>query len=188
VQADVTDADAVAAMRDTVHERFGSVDTLVNNAGINLDTRFAEMDADQWDRVIDVSLRGMFTCTRAFFGDLRDAGTGRLVNVSSIVGQQGNFGQANYATAKSGMFGFTRTLALELAPHGSTANCVAPGVTWTDMLEGVDEAVLDGLRDEIPLGRFAAVDEIAPVVRFLASEEASYITGEVVDVNGGANL
>ncbi|MFB6195327.1 MAG: beta-ketoacyl-ACP reductase [Haloplanus sp.] len=187
-QADVTDYGAVLEMRDDIHDRTGAVDVLVNNAGITQDVSFARMSPEQWRRVIDVHLNGMFHATKAFFEDIKASESGRLVNISSVVGKQGNFGQANYATAKSGMFGFTRTLALELARHGSTANCIAPGFTKTEMLESVDDDIQDRIREDIPLNRFATVDDLAGVVRFLASEDSSYITGEVIDVNGGIDL
>ena len=187
-QADVTDRDDVERMRDATHEAFGAPHVVVNNAGITQDTKFETMSREEWDRVVDVTLGGAFNCTHAFYPDIKDADEGRLVNISSVIGKQGNYGQANYAAAKSGLFGFTRSLALELAPHGSTANCVAPGYTETDMIEGVREDILDRLRDQIPLRRFATVDEIACVVRFLASEEASYVSGEVLDVNGAMDL
>jgi 3-oxoacyl-[acyl-carrier protein] reductase len=188
VQADVTDFDAVREMAASVRDRFGPVDVLVNNAGVTSDTTFSRMSREEWLRVIDVHLNGMFNVTKACFDDISASEAGRLINVSSVVGKQGNFGQSNYAAAKSGMFGFTRTIALELAAGGATANCIAPGFTMTDMLRGVDESVRDEIRREIPLGRFADPAEVAALVRFLASDEASYITGEVIDVNGGMDL
>jgi 3-oxoacyl-[acyl-carrier protein] reductase len=188
VQADVTVEDQVWAMRDTVHDAFGPIDVLVNNAGITQDTRFVNMSKAEWDRVLDVHLGGMFLCSKVFYDDISEAQEGRLINISSIVGKQGNFGQANYATAKSGMFGFTRTLALELASSGSTANAVAPGFTRTQMLDQVPEKVQESIKAEIPLGRFGTVEDIASVVRFLAGEDSSYITGEVIDANGGMDL
>jgi len=187
-QADVTDREQVDRMRDETHEAFGRPAVLVNNAGITQDTKFETMTREEWDRVIDVTLGGTFNCTQTFFPDIKHAEEGRLVNISSVIGKQGNYGQANYAAAKSGLFGLTRSLALELAPHGATANCVAPGYTETDMVEGVRDDILDRLKEQIPLKRFASVEEIACVVRFLASEEASYISGEVLDVNGAMDL
>jgi 3-oxoacyl-[acyl-carrier protein] reductase len=184
-QADVSDRDAVVAMAETVHDRFGPVDVLVNNAGITADGTFEEMTRDEWDRVVDVNLGGLFNCTKTFFTDVRGADHGRIVNVSSVVGQQGNYGQANYATTKSGMFGFTRTIALELARSGSTANCVAPGFTRTDMLEEVSGRVQEKIREDIPLGRFADVEDVSGIVRFLASPASGYMTGQVIGVNGG---
>ncbi|WP_049920933.1 beta-ketoacyl-ACP reductase [Halopiger djelfimassiliensis] len=187
-QADVTDREDVEHMREVCHEAFGPADVLVNNAGITADQQFTEMTREDWDRVMDVNLGGMFNCTQEFYDDIWNAEEGRLINISSVVGKQGNFGQANYAAAKSGMFGFTRTIALELAQGGSTANCVAPGFTRTDMLESVPETVLDRIVSGIPLERLAEVEDIAAVVRFLASPESSYVTGEVIDVNGGMDL
>lgn len=187
-QADVTDRDQIDAMRELAHERFGSIDVLINNAGITFDTTFSEMTEEEWHDVIDVNLHGVFYCTKAFFSDLKRAEEGRLINISSIVGKQGNFGQANYAAAKSAIFGFTRTIALELAPSGSTANSVAPGFTKTDMLETVPDDIREGLRKDIPLKRFATINDVSELVRYLASEHSSYITGEVIDVNGGMDL
>ena len=185
LRADVTDRAAVDRMRAEVRERFGGVDVLVNNAGVTVDTTFGEMCREQWDRVIEVNLGGMFNCTKACYEDIREADHGRLINISSVVGEQGNYGQANYATTKSGMFGFTRTIALELARSGSTANCVAPGFTETPMLEKVPDRVREKILQRIPLGRFAEVEDVACVVGFLAGERSAYMTGQVIGVNGG---
>jgi len=184
-QADVAASDQVEDMAATVRESFGDADVLVNNAGITADSKFEEMSRSEWDRVIDVNLGGVFNCTKAFFDDLRSAEHGRLVNIASVVGQQGNYGQANYATTKSGLFGFTRTIALELANSGATANCVAPGFVATDMLESVPDRVKQKILREIPLDRFATVEDVAALVRFVASRESSYMTGQVLSVNGG---
>ncbi|WP_266081427.1 beta-ketoacyl-ACP reductase [Haladaptatus caseinilyticus] len=185
VQADVTDKKEVEEMSDIVQDRFGPADVLVNNAGITVDRTFKNMTREDWDRVVNVNLGGVFNCTKAFYDDIKQAPEGRLINISSVVGQQGNYGQANYATTKSGLFGFTRTLALELANSGSTVNCVAPGFTRTDMLADVDEEIQGKIRNRIPLDRFADVDDISGVVRFLASEESSYMTGQILGINGG---
>lgn len=188
VQADVTDPEQVEQMREKANEAFGQVDVLVNNAGITQDVRFTEMSHEQWDVILDVHLDGAFHCTQAFYDDLADAEEGRLINLSSIVGKGGNFGQANYATAKAGIFGFTRTLALELAADGSTANCVAPGFIRTEMVESIPERIKADIREDTPLGRLGTVEEIAEVVTFLASDRSSFITGEVIDANGGKDL
>lgn len=188
IQADVTSVDQVNSMRDEVHDTYGEIDVLVNNAGINQDVRFTEMTHEEWDTVLDVHLDGAFHCTQAFFDDLAAAEGGRLVNISSIIGKGGNFGQANYATAKAGIFGFTRTIALELAPAGSTANCVAPGFIRTSMVEELPEEIKEQIRNDTPLGRLGTSDEIAEVVAFLASDASSFITGEVIDANGGKDL
>ena len=184
-QADVSNFDEVGAMHEAVKDEFGSLDVLVNNAGITVDKKFENMTREGWDRVMDVNLGGVYNCTKVCFDELREAHEGRLINISSVVGQQGNYGQANYATTKSGLFGFTRTIALEMAHHGSTANCVAPGFVETSMLEPVPERVKEQILERIPLNRFAQVDDITGIVRFLASEESSYMTGQVLGVNGG---
>jgi 3-oxoacyl-[acyl-carrier protein] reductase len=185
VQADVAEYDAVAAMAETTHDAFGPVDVLVNNAGLTVDRTFGNMSREDWERVIDVNLGGVYNCTHCFFDDITEAEHGRLINISSVVGQQGNYGQANYATTKSGLFGFTRTIALELARTGSTANCVAPGFVETDMLEEVSAEVQAKILDRIPLNRFASIEDVTGIVRFVASEEASYMTGQILAINGG---
>jgi 3-oxoacyl-[acyl-carrier protein] reductase len=184
-RADVADRAAVESMCEAVHDEFGSVDVLVNNAGVTADRTFEEMTLEDWERVVDVNLGGVFNCTKVCFDDIRSADEGRLINISSVVGQQGNYGQANYATTKSGLFGFTRTLALELASEGSTANCVAPGFVRTDMLEEVPERVQERILERIPLGRFASVEDVVSIVSFLAGERSSYMTGQILGVNGG---
>jgi 3-oxoacyl-[acyl-carrier protein] reductase len=185
VQADIADYEQVEAMTEAVHDRFGELDVLVNNAGITADKKFENMTRDDWDRVLDVNLGGTFNCTHCFFEDIKAAEHGRLINISSVVGQQGNYGQANYATTKSGLFGFTRTLALELASEGSTANCIAPGFVDTGMLEIVPGRVKEKILRRIPLDRFATPEDVAGLVRFVASRDSSYMTGQVLGVNGG---
>ncbi len=185
VQADVSDPEAVAAMAETTHEAFGPADVLVNNAGLTIDKKFENMTRDDWETVMEVNLGGVFNATKAYFEDIKRSEAGRLVNISSVVGQQGNYGQANYATTKSGLFGFTRTIALELASTGSTANCVAPGFVETDMLEEVPERVKEKILRRIPLDRFATTDDVAGIVRFIASDDAAYMTGQILAVNGG---
>ena len=185
VQADVAEYDAVAAMAEATHDAFGPIDVLVNNAGLTVDRTFGNMSREDWERVIDVNLGGVYNCTHCFFDDITEAEHGRLINISSVVGQQGNYGQANYATTKSGLFGFTRTIALELARTGSTANCVAPGFVETDMLEEVSAEVQAKILDRIPLNRFASIEDVTGIVRFVASEEASYMTGQILAINGG---
>ncbi|MEF8850822.1 MAG: beta-ketoacyl-ACP reductase [Haloarculaceae archaeon] len=184
-QADVSDLAQVEAMREKVHDDVGSIDVLVNNAGITVDKKFENMTREDWNRVMEVNLGGVFNCTKAFFDDISESEHGRLINISSVVGQQGNYGQANYATTKSGLFGFTRTLALEMASTGSTANCIAPGFVQTDMLEEVPQRVQEKILRDIPLDRFATVQDICGIVSFVASEESAYMTGQVLGVNGG---
>jgi 3-oxoacyl-[acyl-carrier protein] reductase len=185
VQADVAEYDEVEAMYETVQDAYDNIDVLVNNAGITVDKKFENMTREDWDRVMQVNLGGVFNCTKVCFEDIRQAHEGRLINISSVVGQQGNYGQANYATTKSGLFGFTRTIALELASEGSTANCVAPGFVLTDMLESVPDRVKEGILERIPLDRFAEVEDIVSMVTFVAQEQSSYMTGQVLGINGG---
>ena len=185
VQADVANYDEVESMYETVADAYGNIDVLVNNAGITVDKKFENMTREDWDRVMSVNLGGVFNCTKVCFEDIRQAHEGRLINISSVVGQQGNYGQANYATTKSGLFGFTRTIALELARDGSTANCVAPGFVKTDMLADVPDRVKEGILERIPLDRFAEVEDIVSMVTFVAQEQSSYMTGQVLGINGG---
>jgi 3-oxoacyl-[acyl-carrier protein] reductase len=185
VQADIAEPEDVEAMAGTVRDEVGPVDMLVNNAGITIDRTFEEMSYEDWTTVINVNLNGTYNCTKAFYEDIKGAEHGRLVNISSVVGQQGNYGQANYATSKGGLIAFTRTIALELARHGSTANCVAPGYTETDMLEKVPEKVRERIKAKIPLDRFAEPEDVVGMVRFLATKESNYMTGQVLGINGG---
>lgn len=187
-QGDVADLEAMQTMADTVNDEFGAVDVLVNNAGITMDHSFEDMTPEEWQSVVDVNLTGVFNATKAFYEDIKAADEGRIINISSIIGEEGNFGQANYAASKAGVHGLTRTLAKELAPSGSTANCVSPGFTETDMLADVPEPIQEEIRDDIPLSNFAQTEDIAALVRFLASDESRHLTGQVLSVSGGHNL
>jgi len=188
VQADISEPEEVESMVEQTHEAFGEADVLVNNAGITLDGRFENIDREKWTTVIDVNLTGVYNCTDAFYDDIKESDQGRIVNMSSIVGEAGNFGQANYAASKAGVIGFTKTIARELAPKGSTANCVAPGFIETDMLADVPGKIREGILEDIPLDRFGEPEEIADAVRFLASGDSSYMTGQTLSVNGGKHL
>jgi len=188
VQADVSEQDDVADLVEATHEGSGPADVVVNNAGITMDGRFEKIDREMWDAVIDVNLTGVYNVTDAFYDDVKESEHGRLINIASIVGEAGNFGQANYAASKSGLIGFTKTLARELAPNGSTANCVAPGFIETDMLANVPEKVREKIVADIPLDRFGEPEEIADAVRFLAGDDSTYITGQILSVNGGKHL
>lgn len=184
-QADVSDREQVERMRDAVLARFQRVDILVNNAGINRDKSFARMDEEIWKAVVSVNLDGVFHCIKAFLEGMAAQGFGRIINISSIVAQMGNFGQANYAAAKAGVLGLTKTLARELAGKGITVNAVAPGFIETEMVASVPEDVKERIRVQIPLRRFGKPEEVAKAVVFLASADTGYITGHVLSVNGG---
>jgi NAD(P)-dependent dehydrogenase (short-subunit alcohol dehydrogenase family) len=166
---------------------FGRLDILINNAGINRDAMAAKMTEEQWDAVLAVNLKGTFLCAQAALPGMRERAWGRVVNTSSI-GSLGNIGQANYAASKAGVIGLTKTLALEYARHGVTVNAVAPGPVMTAMLAGVPDPIKEKIIAQVPVGRIAAPDEIASVHVFLASDEAAFITGQVIFVDGGMSV
>ena len=187
IGADVTRRPEVEAMVQRVAAEVGGLDILVNNAGINRDAMSHKMTEEQWDEVLAVNLKGTFLCAQAALARMRERGWGRVINTSSI-GSLGNIGQANYAASKAGVIGLTRTLALEYAKYGITVNCVAPGPVLTRMLAGVPEAIRDRILQKVPVGRIAEPAEIAGVHAFLASEDAGYVTGQVLFVDGGMSV
>jgi NAD(P)-dependent dehydrogenase (short-subunit alcohol dehydrogenase family) len=187
VAADVTKRAEVEAMVHHVVAEFGRLDVLVNNAGINRDAMSHKMTEEQWDQVLTVNLKGTFLCAQAALTQMREHGWGRVINTSSV-GSLGNIGQANYAASKAGVIGLTRTLALEYAKFGITVNCVAPGPVMTRMLASVPEAIREKIVARVPTGRIARPEEIAGVHAFLASEDAAYITGQVLFVDGGMSV
>jgi 3-oxoacyl-[acyl-carrier protein] reductase len=186
VKADVSDAPAVkAAVEAAVAHGGGKLDVLVNNAGITKDNLLLRMSDEEWDRVLDVNLKGVFLTTRAAARPLMKSKRGRIVNVTSVVGLIGNAGQANYAASKGGVVAFTRSVARELSGRGVTANAVAPGYIATDMTAALPPAAAEALQKQIPLGRLGTGEDVAGVVLFLASEAAGYVTGQVLCVDGG---
>ncbi len=184
-QADVSCDEEASAMLDAVTKEFGGVDILVNNAGITRDKSFLKMTRAIWDEVLGVNLNGVFNITRLVLPTMVEAGWGRVINMASIVGQTGNFGQANYAVTKGGLIAFTMTLAREVARKGVTVNAVAPGFIETDMTKELSDAALCAVTAMTPLGRLGKPEEVAAAVLFLASPQASYITGQIIPVNGG---
>lgn len=184
-RCDVSNADEVKATADAVLADFGSVWALVNNAGITRDTLLARMKDEDFARVLEVNLTGAFNMMRALTRPLMRQRGGRIVSMSSVVGLLGNAGQANYAASKAGLIGLTKSVARELAPRGVTVNAVAPGFVRTDMTAALPEQVVDRYEGQIPLGRLADPEEVAGVVRFLVSDAAAYVTGEVIRVDGG---
>ncbi|WP_027627982.1 3-oxoacyl-[acyl-carrier-protein] reductase [Ruminiclostridium cellobioparum] len=185
VVGDVRNADDVKAMMAKAVESFGGVDILVNNAGITKDKPMAMMSEDDWDTVLDINLKGCFLCTKAAAKLMIKKRYGRIINVSSVAGAYGNPGQANYSASKGGMLGLTKTAAKELAPRGITCNAVTPGLIESDMTEILPEDLKRKYLEKIALGRFGTPEDVANVVAFLASDEAGYVTGQVIDIDGG---
>lgn len=182
---DVSDEDSVKAAAKAALERFGKIDILINNAGITKDTLLMRMKRAEWDSVIQTNLGGAFFCTQAVIGSMLRQRWGRVINVTSVFGQMGQAGQANYAASKAGLIGFTMAMAREVASRNITVNAVAPGYIETAMTEGLSQELKSKVNEMIPLGRAGTDMEVAHAVRFLASDEASYITGHVLKVNGG---
>jgi len=177
--------DAVAAFFKEIIDDYGKVDVLVNNAGITRDTLLMRMSEEEWDTVIQVNLKSVFNCTQAVVRAMMKERYGRIVNISSVVGQIGNAGQANYSASKAGIMGFTKTVAREVAPRGITVNAVAPGFIDTEMTAVLPEKVREGFIQQIPLGRMGKPEDVAQAVYWLCSEAAGYVTGQIVHVNGG---
>ncbi|WP_031458250.1 3-oxoacyl-ACP reductase family protein [Chloroflexus sp. MS-G] len=184
-QADVADEQAVTGMVQAVLDRWGKIDILVNNAGITADAPLARLRPEQWQHVIDTDLTSVFLCCRAVIPTMQRAGYGRIVSVSSLAALAGNVGQTNYAAAKAGIIGLSRSLAREVARDGITVNVVAPGYVETDMVETVPEALRAWALQAIAIGRFGRPEEVAAAIRFLVSPRASYITGHVLTIDGG---
>jgi 3-oxoacyl-[acyl-carrier protein] reductase len=186
--ADVSRLSQVEAMVGAVLEKFGGIDILINNAGITRDATLLKMSVEQWDQVIAVNLSGVFHCTKAVAPRMVERGKGKIINTSSIVGISGNFGQTNYAAAKAGLIGMTKTWARELGPKGITVNAVAPGFIATEMVKKMPENVLQQMRDRTPVRRLGEPRDVANAYLFLASDEADFINGAVLSVDGGLTL
>jgi len=187
-QVDVTDKASIRNMVDAVKKRYGRIDVLVNNAGIVMDAQFKNMSDDQFDRVIDINLKGTYNCTRAVVDTMLAQNSGVILNASSIVGLHGNFGQTNYAASKFGVIGMVKTWARELGRKGIRANAICPGFIATSILQSIPEKVISALEEKVPMGRLGRPEEIANTYAFLASDEASYINGAVIEVSGGLTI
>jgi acetoacetyl-CoA reductase len=183
VQADVSDPEQAQGLIDEAINQFGRVDILVNNAGINIDKPLKKLEVEEWDQVINLDLNGCFYTVHAVLPHMTEQENGAIINISSVIGEAGNAMQANYSAAKAGLFGFTKTAALELASSNITVNAVAPGFVETDMVDAIPEDIQENILKMIPLGRFAKPGEIAQAVRFCI--ENDYMTGNILDVNGG---
>ena len=188
VLADVSQSTEVASLVDNTMDSYGKVDILVNNAGITRDQLIIRMSDDEWDKVLGINLKGVFLCSKAVLRPMMRQRWGRIISISSIVGLIGNAGQANYSAAKAGIIGLTRTIAKEVASRGITANAIAPGFIDTAMTQQLPEERKQELLNQVPLGYLGTPRDVAEVVAFLASEEARYITGQVVTVDGGISL
>jgi len=185
VQADSADPDSAKVLISAALEQLGHIDILVNNAGITRDDLIMRMKPEDWDDVIGTNLSGTFWAIKATTRPMMKARSGRIINITSVSGQAGQMGQANYSSAKAGIIGLTKATARELASRGITCNAVAPGFVMTELTQDLDEKLLDAIKAQTPLGRFASPEEIADAVAFLASDEAAYITGQVLAVDGG---
>nr|WP_295972012.1 3-oxoacyl-[acyl-carrier-protein] reductase [uncultured Bacillus sp.] len=185
VQCDVSNSEAVASMIKETIDHFGRLDILVNNAGITKDNLLMRMKEEEWDQVLNINLKGVFLCTKAVTRQMMKQRSGRIINISSVVGASGNPGQANYVAAKAGVIGLTKTSAKELAARGITVNAVAPGFITTEMTDQLTDDIKQEMLKAIPLAQFGEAKDIANAVAFLASDESRYITGQTIHVNGG---
>ena len=188
VEGDVTDYDSVGQMIAEIESSLGPVDVLVNNAGITRDGRFSKMTPEDWHAVVSTNLNSVFNCSRHVINGMIERKFGRIINISSVNGQRGQFGQANYSAAKAGMHGFTKTLAMEVAKNGITVNTISPGYIATDMVMAVEQKYRDAIVAQIPMGRLGGTHEVAHLVSFLASDEAGFITGANYSINGGQHV
>ena len=185
---DVSDFDSTADMIKKIETDIGPIDTLVNNAGITRDMRLINMTKEDWNAVINTNLNSVFNCTRNVLQGMMDRKFGRIINISSVNGQRGQFGQTNYSAAKAGMHGFTKSLAMEVAKFGITVNTISPGYIATDMVMAVPEKVLTQIVAQVPMGRLGGTEEVAHLVSFLASDKSSFITGANYSINGGQHV
>jgi acetoacetyl-CoA reductase len=187
-EGDVTNFESMGAMIAQIEQDLGNIDILVNNAGITKDGRFMKMSLDDWNAVINTNLNSIFNTTRHVINGMMERNFGRIINISSVNGQRGQFGQTNYSAAKAGMHGFTKTLAMEVAKYGITVNTISPGYIGTDMVMAVPEKVREQIVAQIPIGRLGGTHEVAYLVSFLASDATSFVTGANYSINGGQHV
>jgi len=185
---DVSDFNSTGDMIKKIESEVGPIDTLVNNAGITRDGRLLNMKLEDWHAVINTNLNSVFNCTKHVLQGMVDRKFGRIINISSVNGQRGQFGQTNYSAAKAGMHGFTKSLAMEVAKYGITVNTISPGYIGTDMVMAVPQKVLDQIVAQVPMGRLGGTHEVAHLVSFLASEATSFVTGANYSINGGQHV
>ena len=188
IEADVSNSKSVEKMVSLAMDEFGSVDVLVNNAGINRDGLILRMNESDWDKVLDVNLKSAFLCTKSILRSMLRNKWGRIINLSSVVGVMGNLGQANYSASKAGLIGLTKTVSREVGSRNITVNAIAPGFIMTEMTARLPQDVQDKIKSRISMGRFGSPEEIADLVSYLASDQASYITGQVIGIDGGIGL
>jgi len=188
IQADISDFEQAAELVKKAYKTLGGLDVLVNNAGITRDKLLLRMKEEDWDKVMDINLKGTFNCTKNAVRYLLKADNGKIINISSVIGLIGNPGQANYSAAKAGMIGFTKTLAKELASKGVCSNAIAPGFIETEMTNELKDSIKDDIINRVPLARFGKAEEVADLVAFLASDKANYINGQVIGIDGGMSL
>ncbi len=185
IQCDISNPEQVEKMIEKIINEFGRIDILINNAGIVMDKKLENMDINRWKDVISVNLTGTFNCTKSVIKYMQKQGGGKIINISSIVGEIGNFGQSNYAASKGGVISFTKTVAKEYARNNITVNAIAPGFIKTKMIENIPKGVMQKILDQIPLGRLGEPEEVAKLTCFLVSDNSGYITGQVININGG---
>ncbi|GGG42121.1 beta-ketoacyl-ACP reductase [Hymenobacter glacieicola] len=187
-QGDVADFDSVGRMVRAVESEIGPIDVLINNAGIARDVRFTKMEKADWDDVMNTNLNGVFNCTRHVIDGMMARRYGRIINISSINGQKGQFGQTNYSAAKAGIHGFTKSLALEVAKYGITVNTISPGYIETEMVMAVPQNIREQIVAQIPVGRMGYIEEVAEAVSYLVSDKSGFITGSNLSINGGQHM
>ena len=185
IKADVSKEEEVKKLVDAIKDELGTIDILVNNAGINRDTLLIRMNTQEWDQVIDTNLKGTYLCTRLVAKDMIKKRYGKIINIASVAGVAGNYGQANYSASKAGVIGFTKAVAKALASRGINVNAVAPGLIETDMTQALKEEVKETLIKSVPMGRLGSPKDVANLVVFLASDKSDYITGQTINIDGG---